>query len=114
PAGIGGRGTGLVRRSGPLLRVAWAGAVAVSARESERLHASVLVAPATERRRLRKQRQRAAATLRVEQHRGEQAAARAKADAERIERRATTYLPAPGEPGAAALRTPGRFRLPRH
>src|SRR5690625_7133223 len=25
-----------------------------------------------------------------------------------------TYLPAAGEPGPAALRTPGRFRLPRH
>lgn len=86
----------------------------MSARESERLHASVLVAPAAERRRLRKQRRRAAAALRAEQHRTEQAAARAKADQERLERRATTYLPAAGEPGVAALRTPGRFRLPRH
>ena len=86
----------------------------MSARESERLHASVLVAPAADRRRLRNQRRQAAAALRAEQHRAEQAAARAKADAERIERRAISYLPAPGEPGAAALRTPGRFRLPRH
>ncbi|ACV05739.1 ATP-binding protein [Kytococcus sedentarius] len=86
----------------------------MSARESERLHASVLVAPAAERRRLRTQRRQAAAALRAEQHRTEQAAARAKADAERAERRATTYLPAAGESGAAALRTPGRFRLPRH
>ncbi|WJG12418.1 ATP-binding protein [Gordonia sp. Swx-4] len=86
----------------------------MSARENERLHASVLVAPAAERRRLRKRRRRAAAALRAEQHRTEQAAARAKADAERTERRATTYLPAAGEPGPAALRTPGRFRLPRH
>ena len=86
----------------------------MSARESERLHASVLVAPATERRRLRKQRRQAAAALRAEQHHAEQAAARAKADAERIERRATTYLPAAGEPGPATLRTLGRFRLPRH
>ena len=86
----------------------------MSARESERLHASVLVAPAAERRRLRKQRRRAAAALRAEQHRNERAAARAEAEAERSERRATTYLPAAGEPGAAALRTPGRFRLPRH
>jgi len=86
----------------------------VTARENERLHASVLVAPAAERRRLRKQRRRAAAALRAEQHRTEQAAARAKADAERSERKATRYLPAAGEPGPAALRTPGRFRLPRH
>ena len=104
----------MVRRAGPLLWVGWAGDVAVSARESERLHASVLVAPAAERRRLRKQRRRAAAALRAEQHRNERAAARAEAEAERSERRATTYLPAAGEPGAAALRTPGRFRLPRH
>ncbi|MCT1437552.1 ATP-binding protein [Brachybacterium paraconglomeratum] len=86
----------------------------MSARESERLHASVLVAPAAERRRLRTQRRRAAAALRAEQHHADQAAARAKADAERAERRATTYLPAAGEPGPAALRTPGRFRLPHH
>ncbi|HWV50454.1 MAG TPA: ATP-binding protein, partial [Microbacterium sp.] len=29
-------------------------------------------------------------------------------------RRSTTLLPAAGEPGPAALRTPGRFRVPRH
>ncbi|GAA1486453.1 ATP-binding protein [Brachybacterium fresconis] len=86
----------------------------MSARETERLHTSVLVAPAKERRRLRKQRREAAARLQAEQRRTEQAAARAKADAERAERRATTYLPAAGEPGPAALRTPGRFHLPRH
>src|SRR5690606_2010199 len=48
------------------------------------------------------------------QRRAEKDAARAKAEAERAERRATRYLPAAGEPGQAALRTPGRFRLPRH
>lgn len=82
--------------------------------ERERLHTSVLVAPAKERRRLRKQRRKAAARLQAEQHAAEKAAARAKAEAERAERRATRYLPAAGEPGPAALRTPGRFRLPRH
>lgn len=86
----------------------------MSARETERLHTSVLVAPAKERRRLRKQRREAAARLQAEQRRTEQAAARAKADTERAERRATRYLPAAGEPGPAALRTPGRFHLPRH
>ncbi|OUZ08115.1 ATP-binding protein [Aeromicrobium sp. PE09-221] len=82
--------------------------------ERERLHTSVLVAPAKERRRLRKQRRKAAARLQAEQHAAEKTAARAKAETERAERRATTYLPAAGEPGPAALRTPGRFRLPRH
>ena len=82
--------------------------------ERERLHTSVLVAPAKERRRLRQQRQEAAARLQAEQHAAEKAAARAKAEAERAERRATRYLPAAGEPDPAALRSPGRFRLPRH
>ncbi|NYE72095.1 TraC family protein [Microlunatus parietis] len=82
--------------------------------ERERLHTAVLVAPAAERRRLRKQRRRAAARLQAEQRQAEKARARAKAEAERAERRATTYLPATGEPGPAALRTPGRFRLARH
>jgi len=86
----------------------------VSPRDPEQLHTSVLVAPAAERRRLRKQRRQAAARLQTEQHKADKSAARAKADAERAERRATTYLPAAGEPGPAALRTPGRFRLPRH
>ncbi|GAB3546557.1 ATP-binding protein [Arthrobacter tumbae] len=86
----------------------------MSARETERLHTSVLVAPAKERRRLRKQRREAAARLQAEQRRTEQAAARAKAEAERAERKATRYLPAAGEPRPAALRTPGRFHLPRH
>jgi hypothetical protein len=86
----------------------------VTGAERERLHTSVLVAPAKERRRLRKQRRQAAARLQAEQHAAEKAAARAKAVAERAELRATRYLPAAGEPGPAALRSPGRFRLPRH
>ena len=80
----------------------------------EKLHTAVLVAPASERRRLRKQRRQAAARLVAEQRHVEKEAARAKADAERAERRATVYLPAAGESGPAALRTPGRFRVPRH
>ena len=82
--------------------------------EREKLHTSVLVAPASERRKYRKQRRQAAAKLVAEQRRVEVEAAKAKAEAERAERRATTYLPKSGEPGPAALRTPGRFRLPRH
>ena len=82
--------------------------------EKERLHTSVLVAPATERRRLRAQRRQAAARLQAEQRRREVAEAKAKAEVERAERKATRYLPAAGEPGKQTLRTPGRFRLPRH
>lgn len=82
--------------------------------EKETLHTSVLVAPAAERRKYRKQRRQAATQLLAEQRRADQAVARAKAAAELAERRATTYLPKVGEPGPAALRSPGRFRLPRH
>lgn len=82
--------------------------------DTERLHTAVLVAPATERRRVRKQRRQAAARLQAQQRAAEREAARAKAEAERAERRATTYLPAAGEPGPAQLRSPGRFLLPRH
>ncbi|GAA1816598.1 ATP-binding protein [Nesterenkonia flava] len=82
--------------------------------EKERLHTSVLVAPAAERRRLRKQRREAAARLRAQQRQVEKHALRQKAEAERAERRARQYLPAAGEPGPAALRNPGRFRLARH
>ncbi len=80
----------------------------------ERLHTAVLVTPPAERRRLRNARRKAAAHLIAEQRRAEVEAAKAKAAAERAEQRATTYLPKGGEPGPAMLRTPGRFRLPRH
>ncbi|WP_431878414.1 VirB4 family type IV secretion system protein [Amycolatopsis sacchari] len=80
----------------------------------EKLHTAVLVAPASERRRLRKARREAAARLQAEQRHAEAEAAKAKVAVERAERRATIYLPKAGEPGPAALRTPGRFRLPRH
>ena len=40
--------------------------------------------------------------------------AKRKADELTRERRATVTLPRAGEPGPAALRTPGRFRVPRH
>ena len=82
--------------------------------EREKLHTAVLVAPASERRKYRKQRREAASRLLAEQRRTEREAAKAKAAAEQAERRATTYLPKAGEPGPAMLRSPGRFRLPRH
>ncbi|GAA4486920.1 ATP-binding protein [Microbacterium panaciterrae] len=86
----------------------------MNSEDTERLHTSVLVAPAKERRRARKQRHEAAVKLQVEKHAREKAEQVAKAEAERAERRATIYLPRAGEPGAVALRTPGKFRLPRH
>lgn len=82
--------------------------------EAERLHSAVLVAPASETRRMYRQRRRAAAKLQIEQQRAERQEAHAKYLAEVAERRATTHLPAAGEPGPAQLRSPGRFRLPRH
>ncbi len=102
----------MVRPARDQFGCSFAGVVAVN--EREKLHTSVLVAPASERRKYRKQRRQAAARLVAEQRRAETEAAKAKVEAERAERRATTYLPKAGEPGPAMLRTPGRFRLPRH
>ena len=86
----------------------------MSRNDGEKLHASVLVAPAKERRRYRKQRRQAANQLHHEQQQRKTAEAKARADAEKAERAARQYLPAAGEPGPAMLRTPGRFHLPRH
>ncbi|GAA1519259.1 ATP-binding protein [Nocardioides humi] len=82
--------------------------------QRESLHASVLLTPTAERRRLRRARRKAAAHLHTEQNRAEKAEAKRRAEAAKAELRATTYLPAAGEPGPAALRTPHRLRLPRH
>ncbi|ACZ29843.1 Type IV secretory pathway VirB4 protein-like protein [Xylanimonas cellulosilytica DSM 15894] len=79
-----------------------------------RLHTAVLVSPPGERRRLRKARRRAATDLAAADRAARRAEARAKLDAERAERRNTVLLPAAGEHRPAALRTPTRFRLPRH
>ena len=79
-----------------------------------RLHSAVLVSPRRERRRDRRTRRAAANALLTEEREGRKAAAMAKADELAAERRATTVLPKAGEPGPAALRTPGRLRLPRH
>lgn len=79
-----------------------------------RLHTSVLVGPEGELRKHRRARAQAAA--RIEARARADAAARVRAEAalEREARRATRYLPRAGEDGPAALRMPGRFRLPRH
>lgn len=82
--------------------------------QRESLHASVLLTPTAEHRRLRRARRKAAARLHTEQNRAEKAEAKKRAEAAKAELRATTYLPAAGEPGPAALRTPHRLRLPRH
>ena len=79
-----------------------------------RLHSAVLVSPGRERRRDRKLR-KAAARARMSQDReARRTEAKRKADALTAEKRSTVTLPRAGEPGPAALRTPGRFRLPRH
>jgi len=86
----------------------------VTGPEEGRLHTSVLVGPEGERRRHRKARQKAAAQVEADARQVRKDDAKAKWDAEQAERRATTYLPASGEPGPAGLRTPGGFRLPKH
>ena len=79
-----------------------------------RLHTSVLVGPEGELRRHRKARAQAAARIHAEARAETAARVRAEAAAAREAHRATRYLPRAGEDGPAALRTPGRFRLPRH
>lgn len=80
----------------------------------ERLHTAVLIAPNGERRRLRKARRRAAAKIAADDRAARKSAVQARRRAEAAERRATVILPKAGEPGPAGLRTPGRFRLPKH
>ena len=82
--------------------------------DTPRLHSAVLVSPKRERRRDRKARKLAARDLLARDRAEHKSAARAKADALTAERKATVLLPKAGEPGPAALRTPGRLRLPRH
>lgn len=82
--------------------------------DRERLHTAVLLDPAGERRAARKARRRAANKIETADRKAQQDLARAAWEAEREARRATTYLPPSGETRPAALRTPGRFRLPRH
>ncbi|WP_100810636.1 MULTISPECIES: ATP-binding protein [unclassified Microbacterium] len=82
--------------------------------DRERLHTAVLLDPAGERRAARKARRRAASKIEAADRKAQQDRARAEWQGEREARRATTYLPTSGEARPAALRTPGRFRLPRH
>ena len=86
----------------------------MTGQEEGRLHTSVLVGPNGERRKHRKARRLAAAQVETDARTARKAEAKAKWEAEQAEQHATIYLPAAGEAGPAALRTPGRFRLPRH
>lgn len=83
-------------------------------RPDQTVHTAPLISPAGERWRHRRQRRRSAAALRKADHETRRADARARADAERAQRHATTYLPPGGEPGPAGLRSYRRFRLPAH
>lgn len=85
-----------------------------SGRDEGRLHSTVLVSPVRERRRDRKARKQAAKGLLVADRTARKTTARTKAATLAAERKATVTLPRSGEPGPAALRTPGRLRLPRH
>ena len=80
----------------------------------DRLHSTVLVSPGRERRGDRRTRRGAARALLDQDQAERKASAKAKSEALTAERRSTVTLPRPGEPGPAALRTPGRLRLPRH
>src|SRR5690554_1012939 len=86
----------------------------MTGQEEGRLHTAVLVGPEGERRRARRARRQAATRIEATARETRKAEVKARWEAEQAERRATTYLPAAGEPGPAALRTPGRFRLPKH
>jgi hypothetical protein len=80
----------------------------------ERLHATTLINPSGERRRRRRDRQRAATRLEAEARKTSSRDAKEQWAAERAEAKAANYLPAAGETGPATLRTPGRLRLPKH
>ena len=86
----------------------------MSGPQEDRLHSAVLVSPRRERRRDRRLRRQAATKLLAQDRASRNESAQARADELAAERRATVVLPRSGEPGPAALRTPGRLRLPRH
>ncbi|WP_249217062.1 ATP-binding protein [Nocardioides palaemonis] len=83
-------------------------------RRGDRLHVSVLVSPEGERRSTRKGRKAAAAALVTLDRDSRRFDRRTRADQLTAERKQTVILPRAGEARAAALRMPGRLRLPRH
>lgn len=80
----------------------------------EHLHTAPLVSPRDEPHRDRRARKRSASKIEKDARRAVAAERRTRFEAERAESRQAAYLPAAGEPGPAALRTPGRLRLPKH
>jgi type IV secretory pathway VirB4 component len=82
--------------------------------DDHRLHSSVLVSPGREKRADRKLRKASARALVAEDREARRSTAQKRAAELAAEKRATALLPRAGEPGPAALRTPGRLRLPRH
>ncbi|WP_185996254.1 ATP-binding protein [Nocardioides campestrisoli] len=82
--------------------------------DEHRLHSTVLVSPRREKRADRRLRRASARALVVEDRDARRSTAQQKATDLAAEKRLTELLPRAGEPGPAALRTPGRFRLPRH
>lgn len=86
----------------------------MTGQDQERLHSAVLLSPGRERRRDRRARKAAARSLLAQDRHTRRAAAKTKSEGLAAERRATVVLPKAGEAGPAALRTPGRLRLPRH
>jgi len=86
----------------------------VSGWHDGRLHSAVLISPRRERRGDRRLRRAAAKSRLAEDRETRKAEARAKSDALTAERKATMVLPKSGDRGPAALRTPGRLRIPRH
>ncbi|WP_448388265.1 ATP-binding protein [Microbacterium aurum] len=88
--------------------------VAVNAQGGERIHTTTLVDPAGERRKERRARRKASQRLSAAIRAATTESDRAEVEAQRADLRATAYLPAAGESRPAALRTPGRLRIPRH
>jgi hypothetical protein len=82
--------------------------------DEQRLHSTVLVSPGREKRSDRRLRKASARSLMAADRDEHRARAKQKGEALQAERRSTITLPRGGESGPAALRTPGRFRLPRH
>ncbi|AYY12989.1 ATP-binding protein [Actinobacteria bacterium YIM 96077] len=80
----------------------------------KKVHATVLIGPAKERRRYRRARRRAASQIHADAAAARRAEAKALVDAERAEKRNTPLLPPSGESGPAALRTYRRLRIPLH
>ncbi|WP_188421933.1 ATP-binding protein [Nocardioides daphniae] len=78
------------------------------------MHSTALVSPGREKRRDRRTRRAAAAARIAADRDARKTMERTKAEALQAERRATVVLPKAGEPGPAALRTPGRLRIPKH